>query len=1155
MTTYSYTVGLDVGYSSIQQAIDNIRAELESGELVEEDIVISVLDGTYPSFKVPNGCLMPLMGTAYRLIIKSGGQYFPIIDFNRSDPSNVIGADIGGANPNITIEGLKFQFFAVGIRFNLNSHNPKVSKCIVSNCRNVGIYIDQCANSQVIQSIVTNGDYGIVARLCKNIALVHNTVFLNGSISTINGQAVSAIWCQLANDYGNGLTDSGKLHLIGNIAWNTAGTTVSLFTEDVERQNCVVSNFNNFVVGLADRFISIEDRAFSTTASYPPRLYLNSLSSWKARGFDANSKSEDPKFIAATRLGSNRSKHALDLNLLPNSPVKGMVPSFYSDSTATSRWLPVYVSSSDFTTDILNNNRLAGGTSAGANDAPSANNFFGSDILVAPVDVINVPDCGVNPILDVATKNYDLWYPKYKAGYFYAYDREYYLYAKKGFAYIGQLAVTKFILPYRAERNVPVKLHVNGATVNASEYLNIIGDEAYLYHSDLNIINGNEEVEIEYGIANISRETNSITYSSTVSLFKIKEGHTRYFLPAEYVARGPVTITDDMSYPTNSDLVCNREFAVRWDKDIQLAEIIFHRNHNIIQNSQFDYYLSGAPILWASSGAVVALPTQGKYAVAGSNVCEISHSGYISQELPITSGSSTFSLYAYGTGTTVGNLEIKFYDGFDRDLGSIANKQINLSNEWQRLYATAGTGAYLSNYSIPEDYPSINLGSVEVPTNATKAEFRVVPHGSGKFVVSAVQYEHSDKPTYYHRVPYGKEMTVEFESSTAEDYVDFTQCMSSTVTTQNEGFLYISEIPASVYGGPQDLSITTLNELRWPEGRQYYLPWARIAGKDKLRKRTVSTFHEHPQKAGHIAPLVYRASRLKDIELIPTTLVVNQGDENGLTFNVTAFDEDENPFSNAEYQFSIKDLSFRFPGWLHKKVLGAKEQLGQFVYGKLDNGGNGTVTWLPPSKESFIVVTNTPVPSSVSDNGESISFIRTRYPVNLDFNGNVTILDSSGNLLNKSTDIVRGYYNPSYSKNQSIVTTEYPIKAGSVVVYEGSDILSEVFVSNPETNQFYVDYENGTIFLKGRRSNIFVEYIPTYIFINESDLYKIMIYHDKVFRNYTGPITVGYDAIIKLTTTVRDYSTNETVTKDFDLVALNYLSASKSLINAAYLEF
>ena len=1155
MTTYSYTVGVDSGYSSIQQAINKVYAELEAGEIVTEDIIINVLDGTYPAFKIPNGTLVALMGTPHRLIIKSSGNYFPVIDFNRSNPDDVIGADIGGANPNITIEGLKFQFFAVGIRFVLNSHNPKISKCIVSNCRNVGIFIDQCANAQVLQSVITNGDYGIVARLCKNIALIHNTVFLNGSISTKNGEAVSAIWCQLANDYGGGLSDSGKLHLLGNIAWNTAGSTLSLFTEDVERQNCIISNFNNFVVGIAARFISVEDRAFSTSSRTPPRVFLTSLSSWKVRGFDSNSKSEDPKFIASTRSGNNRTRHAIDLNLLPNSPVKGMVPTFHSSSSATEKWLPSYVSSSDLSSDILDNNRAGNATSAGANDAASSTNFFGSDVLVSPVDLVNVPECGVDPIADIAAKNYDLWYPKYKAGYFYAYDREYYLYAKKGFAYIGQLAVTKFILPYRAEKNAAVKLHVNGTTVNANRYLDIVGDEAYLYHSDLNIINGNEEVEIEYGIAKISKETSSITYSSTISLFKIKEGHTRYFLPPGYIARGPVVITDDMSYPTNSDLITNREFAVVWDKQFQLAEIVFHKNKNLVQNSQFDYYPSNAPLLWASNKARVVLPSRGNYAIAGSNVCEISHSGYITQELPITSGVSSFSWYAYATGTNSAKLEVKFYDGFDRDLGYIATKEIRPTTDWQRYYATVGTGTYFSSYRAPEDYNTVGLGDIIVPTNARKAEFSLAPHGSGKLVISATQYEHSAEPSYYHRTPYGTEMTVEYETSESDSYVDFTQCMSSTVTTQNEGFLYISEIPASVYNGPTDLSVTTLNEFRWPEGRKIHLPWARIAGKDKLRKRTINTFHEHPQKAGYLSSVVYRATKLKDIEVIPNQILVTQGDENGVTFSVSAFDEDGNPFTNAEYQFTISDFRTRFPGWLHKKIYGAKEQLGQFVYGKLDNGGNGTVTWVPPSKENFTVVTEVPSPSSVSKDGQSISFIRTKYPINIDYNGNVSILDRGGNLLNKNTDIVRGYYNPSYSRNQSIVSTEYPIKAGSVVVYDGTDILSETFVSNPDTNQFYVDYENGTIFLKGRRENIFIEYIPTYIFVNQSDLYKIMIYHDKVFKNYKGSITITHDSFIRLRASVSDYSSNEIVAKDFDLIALNYLSTNRLFVNSAYLEF
>lgn len=1155
MTTYNYTVSLDAGLSSIQQAIDQISAEILAGEIVNQDITISVADGTYPAFKIPNGILMPLMGTTNRLIIKSAGSYFPVIDFNRSTSDQVIGADLGSANPNITIEGLKFQFFAVGIKGSLNSHNPKISKCIVSNCRNVGIFIDQCSNSQVIQSVITNGDFGIVARLCKNIALVHNTIFLNGSISTNSGTAVSAIWCQLANDYGSGLTDTGKLHLIGNIAWNTAGTTLSLFSEDVERQNAIVSNYNNFVVGQADRFISIEDRSFSTSPSTPSRLFIPSLVSWKTRGFDLNSKSEDPKFIAPIRNSSGRTKHSINLTLLPDSPVKGMVPSFYSNAQATLQWLPSYVSSADLSTDILNNSRLNSGTAAGANDAASSASFFGSDVLVVPVESGNILDCGADPILDVITKNYDLWYPKYRIGYFYAYDREYYLYATKGFSYIGQLAVTKFNLPFRVNNNFPIKLHVNGSKVNPLNYLDVVGSTAYLYHSDLNIINGNEEVEIEYGISRINKETSSITYTSTISIFKIKEGETRYFLPSEYVARGPVVITDDLAYPTNSDLICNREFAVTWDPQFQLAEIKFHKNNNLVQNSQFDYYVGEPPLSWASSGATVVVGSGLKQAVAGSNWCEINPSGYISQEFPITSGSSVFSWYSYGTGVLSGNAEIKFYDGFNRDLGYLVNKQFNVEGDWQRYFISIGTGTQLSTTNILEDYTTIPIGDINVPPNSTKAQIRISSFGTGKLLIDATQYEVGSVPSYYSRVPYGNEMTVEYEINPDENFIDFKQCMSSTVTTQNEGFLYIPEIPASVYNGPNDAVITTLNEFRWPEGRKYHLPWARIAGKDKLRKRTLSTFHAYPQKIGHVSSIVFSTPNLKDIELIPDNVVTSQGDENGVTFTLNAADVNGNPLSDAVYQCTISDFSLRFPGWLHKKVLGAKQQLGQGIYGRLDNGGNAVVTWVPPPKENFAVVTQVPTPTSTAQNGQSISFIRTKYPVNLDFNGNVSILDNNNNLLNKNFDNIQGYYNPVYSKNQSVITTEYPIKLGSVSVYVGNDMLSEVFVSTPDSDQFYVDYENGTIYLKGRRTNIFIEYVPLYVFINQSDLYKVIIYHDKVFGSYNNSITLYYDSFVKLTVDIQDYSNSKIVTKNFDLVALNPLSQSKISINKFSLEF
>lgn len=1156
MVTYTYNVDATSSIPTIQQAINSVVADLANGVVPTEDITILVADGVYPGFTIPNGALISLMGTSYRLIIKPRDpNFFPIIDFNRGSNNQIIGADLGSANPNVTIEGLRFQFFAVGIRASLNSHNPKITKCIVTNCRNVGIFIDQCNNTQILQCVVTNGDYGIVGRLCKNLALIHNTVFLNGAIATTIGETRSAIWCQLANDYGNGITDTGKLYLVGNIAWNLAGTTLTLFIQDVERNNSVISNYNNFVVGKQEKYIAVEDSAFHSIGENPPRRLITSLSAWKSLGFDQNSKAEDPRFISPVKVGTGRTKHAIDLNLLPNSPVRGMVPSFTNNTAVSSAYLPIFVDSADLTSDILGNPRSSTYTTAGANDKQSTTSFFGSDVFSSSLDDTGNIKCGADPVVDIITKKLDIWYPKYATGFFYSYDREYYLYARKGCSYIGELAVTKFNLPYRVDRRLPVSLYVNGQKAVSTDYLDIIGDEVHLYHRNLGISSGDEEVEIQYSIPSIKTADGSYLASSqTFTRFKIKDGKTRYFLPRSYVARGPVVITDDTAHSTNSDLVTNREFAINWDKHYQAAEIVFHKNQNLLENAQFDYFPSGLPIRWASTGAVVEEGTSPNYSVAGSNLCSIAPSGYIQQEVPITSGQSVFSWYSFTTGISSGNVSIKFYDGQNRDLGYIVNKQFTTDSQWKRYYIGIGPSGSSENLTIPEDYSYTDLGRINVPENSDTASIRITPIGNQNLKISAAQYEHESHPTYYHRRPYGGEMTVEYETSNNKEYVDVAQAMASTITTQNEGFLYIPELPASALFGPSDLSVTTLHEWRWPEGRRNLLPWARIGGKDKLRKRTVNTFHPYPQKNNYPIAPVFSTPGIKDIELVPSIVYTKQGDEFGVTFTINVSDTDGNPFSNAYYTAYITDENQRFPGWLHKKYFGIKEQLGPSVFGRLDNGGNACITWVPPAKENALVLTDVPYPTSTAQNGQSISIIRTKYPVNLDFNGNVTIVDTNGNLLNKTTDFIKGIYRPVYSASQSVITLEYPPKLGSMSVIVDSEYLSEVYNSNPESNQFYVDYSNGIMYLKGKRTNIYLEYIPTYTFINQSDLYKIIIFHDKVFGNYNSVVTVNHDLIIKLTVVVTDYSTNTNVTKEFDLVALNHILTEKSSLNKAYLE-
>ena len=1168
------------GYKTIQDAV--LAAVIDIGTIyanqqpIDGNFIVDVEDGIYSGFKVTDGGTNGLAGTIYRLIIRSAdpSSYIPVIDYNRSFSldrfygSSIAGADLGDFNPNITIENLRFQFFPLGIRAASNCHNIKINKCIVANNRNAGILVDNCDNVQILQNVVTNGDYGIVARLCKNVAIIHNTVFLNGSITNKPGKAEAAIWVQLGYDFGGGTGDSGKLHLIGNIAWNTTGATLSLLRDDVERQ-AIISNYNDFVIG-SDRFITIETRNIASAGGSLQQTFIGNLVRWKAIGFDENSISEDPRFISSLVASAGRSRHILDLTLFTDSPVKGMVPSFFADADATSSWLPGYVSSSDFSSDILGNNRLAGGTSIGANDSPSGSGFFGSDVLASPIlDGDNI-DCGSEPLDEIRNKSLDLWFPKYKVGYFYSRDREYYLYSKKECRYIGELAVTKFIMPYRIDPKSPIYLKVNGREVEALTYLDIVGDEVYLYHKDLTISTGHEEVEIRYSIVQVeggparpvNRRKPNISIDSllqlktkeTYSVFKVKDGHTRYFLPKTYIPKGPVVITDDSTYPTNPNFVTNREFAVSWDQRFQQAEIVFERNTNLVANSNFEYSSNSLPMAWTASGVSVRSGVTPTYSIAGSTVCSLDWSGYIQQSFPITSGNSNVSWYAASPVEAVGDVSLLFFDGHNRNLGYFSGQTFNTSKSWSRFFIRIGEENNSTGNLDQRQYPVIELGRVDIPTNAKSVEIAFHSNYTGSILLDAVQYEHTDYPSYYHKSPYGFEMTVEFETSEDEYFIDYGRPMASAVTTQNEGFLYIPELPASAFDGPASSSVTTLHEWKWPQGRKYIMPWARIAGKDKLRKRPLSRMHPYPQDTEYPIVPVIKTPEVSTVELIPDTVIANQSDRNGVSFTISASDSINNPFSDAYFTTWITDVRQRFPGWLFKKFYGAKEQLGQTVYGKLDNAGTCNITWIPPSTSDVSIITSVPRPVTKTTNGQNISIIKTKYSVSPEFNGNVIILNDQNKPINIETNITSGTYRCSFASNQSIVSTEYPIKPGTIRVILDNTELEETFVSTPDSDQFYVDYANGLIVVKGRIEMLYVEYVPCYTFIDRTDPYKILVYHDKVFGSYEGQIAVCHDTISTLYIDLLDYSVGLYKQYKFDVFSTNGLSSNTNIINKAYLE-
>ena len=1158
MVTYTYSVSSSGPSSSIQAIINNVVSELATYPTITRDIEIIVGKGNYSGFTIPDASLFALYNTGYKLIIKSGGTYFPIIDFNHSLPSQVIGIDVGSGNPNVVIERLRVQHFAVGVRSSTNSHFTKVKNCIISNNRNAGIFFDQVNQAQAIQNIIINGDYGIVNRLCKSAINIHNTIFMNGAIASTRGRSISCIWSELANDYGNGISDKGTLHLIGNVGWNTSGRCLTLFIGDLETEGAVVTNFNDWVVGNPEEFITVEDNAFYRGSLAVPRVVYRDLNEFRSLGKDLNSISQDPKFISAVKIRSNRNGYAVDLNLLPVSPVLGLVPSFAYNPSLVTEWLPSYFDSADISKDLLNNTRSQSVTAAGANEVPSSAGFFGQDIFSDPIDLDIIKDCNRNPFSNVLYKSLDLWYPKLNAGYFYSNEREYYLYSKKRCNYIGEIAETTFTLPSQISTKKLIKIKVAGSLVDKT-YYDLFLNKLTIYHKDLQIVTREEEVVVEGFIT--SWKDASFNYSPVLYIQKINQGETKYYLPSDYTSIGPVIITDDRCSTTDSDKICNREFSLHFDSEVQKTEVVFNNTTNRLTNSQFDYYNTDnlAPLGFNSYNVRVETAGHPRYSIAGTNICKIEADGFLEKVVSIDTGNSyNYSFYSCSEGSGTLDWTTKYYDSNYNFLGVVQTGSVLLTDNWARNFISFNpTTDLYTGISYSLGYSTNRLASLTPPTTSSIADIRLSyrsnPAYTGACIISSAQYEQSNYPTLFNRLTYLNELTIEYETSNS-GFTDTRLSLSPVVTLFNDGFIYIPELPSKDYGGPIDLSVTTLHEWRWPEGRKNIIPWARTKGKDKLRKRTTDSYHAIPQVKQEILAPANFTSKIRDIDLLPSFPSTFVEDNNGVGFTIKVTDEYGNPYGLAKTIVEIFDDNLKNPGLLYKSLYGIKEQLGPAIFTKTDMSGSITILWVPPSSDSGTYRGGIPSPTLSSVNGDLISIIDTEYPVNPEVYGNIIILDSLNNRIKTTGTPITGIYSSLYLEDNSIVVLKYPPLPGSIKVHSDKTRYYESQVNLLETDQFFVDENSSTIIVKGRVPKLTIEYIPSYVFVNSIQPRKIMLYYNKIFTNTTGSILLGYDYTINLRATVSNNDA-KSVVKDFKLLAKNDLSSKLNIVNEIGMEF
>jgi len=836
-----------------------------------------------------------------------------------------------------------------------------------------------------------------------------------------------------------------------------------------------------------------------------------------------------------------------------------MVPSFAFDGVAALEWLPSYFDTATIATDILRANRGQNGTAAGTNEKVSTSGFFGQDVFSNPLDLDLAKQCGIDPFSNVLFKELDLWYPKINKGYFYSNEREFYLYAKKRSKTLGQIAVTSFYLPAPIVHNKPVIVRVAGEKVDDTHY-DLVKDRLILYHKDLSIGSGEEEIEITGSIANWNGD--SFIFSTVMYRLKINEGETQYLLPDDYINSGPVVVTDDLSYPTDSDVISNREFGVGFDEYHSRSEIILSNKSNMIPNGQFDYVTDDAPSFWDSDKCQIIGAEEPHFNIAGTRLASLEDQGFIQTTLPVTTGDQyNLSFHARSAGSGDISWEIEFFNQTHQALGVVVTGSAPAKSNWQRYAIGFGASGVDFDITTPQEpVPCEWLTGYEPPSRSyvmtVKIKHNYSPSFTGTLELDAVQYENEPNPTLYHRKPFFHEMTVEYETSSDEYFIDSSLSMSPVTNLMTDGFLYIPEIPAAHYGGPYTPTVTTLHEWRWPEGRAKVMPWARTKGKDKLRKRPVNYFNHIPDPKPEVIAPISNYSTAGEINLIPSVPSTFVGDKNGIGFTIRVKDTDNNPFAIASVHATISDYNLRYPGTLSKKLYGLKEKLGTSVLTVTDNAGVVPLTWIPPDQNAGVYRGDIPAPTLTSTAGDKISVIHTEYPVSLESYGNVTILDNQGRQIPTHAETQRvEIHEPALGPDTSQVRLKYPAKVGSIsVVVEGTKYI-ENQINILSTNQFYVDYDNSLITVKGRATNIYVEYIPSYVFVSQVDPYKIMLYKDKIFPNYSDNIVLGYDFSVKLNVSVDDPGALGVVEREFLLIAQNSLNQKTNTYNEISLEF
>jgi hypothetical protein len=969
--------------------------------------------------------------------------------------------------------------------------------------------------------------------------------------------------------------------------------------------------------------------------AYPLAQLEDDYTEGVQKKIDANSLAIDPLFIELNNITSDDPGSIVNLWLLTNSPILGQVPNFNNNpsfGTGYGGWENEYINlyiPSDLdlvtiATDCLLKTREVPMTAIGANDSTSINGFFGEDIFTGPFSIDPNKACDTTPIEYVLQQKLDLLYPSILAGYFWSHERPYYLYGKKGVGQLGFYAKTTFDLPGRLNLKKDITIKVRDEEISEKSW-DITGDKLAVYHKDIGIKHYEDEVQVNAEFIFWDKTANKFSSTFTYYIFKIEDGKTEFCLPDDYEAGAPIVITDDRVNYKNDDDITKSDFIAEYKSSYQKTVLKFDGTKNLFNNSDFTYstdYI--APKYWETPPYTTGdfartFMLDEDYSYWGDNALGI-NIGYDPGTLgykPIkinTDSYLTFSWHSmvplgihnvtgvmddgesiYNTGSSLksvtSNYVLNFYDIYGSFMPD--NTLTGAFNSYEGYYTrhalTVGPSGSLVTGKALVDSINIeylnNFEPVTIPKDAGSIEFSVSGANlkSGFYysgvqldsfiAVDAFQAERSKDLTYYSPRPDFQNMTVEYETDFSGVFIDKNLNITPAYHDDPNGFLYIHDMPASLWGGPKNAETTSLHEYRWAEGRILYLPWSRVWGKDKLSQKHIEG--DIPQKSEDIiAPYVY-SKFASEITLVPSSITTVQNEPSNLTdyisvgadFGINVVDNIGNAYHLRNYQASIYEENGKFPGWLSKTYFGVKEQLGDSLFGSLSANGSMNGLYTPPPNTLIRYIGPTPsipaippIDGSLFTTGETtavsepISMLKMPYRISLETQGNPTIevsqlagISGTQFLRTEGASLTTGIYliHPNGENNTPYSKLSYIPKIGTVRVLYGSEEYNETPVE-PSMSEFSVDYEYGNItFTKGfTGDSAYIEFIPKYVTVNPSNPNYLNFVHNKVFGSYQGQIEINYDAELLL-----EFSVEQPVsghfTETFPVIAQNNKASDK----------